>query len=63
MRNKNTSVVSSLKPLSSGCENALNTFALAPLGVVFCHFEDSQWYAPGPLSTPIYIPLEGATPL
>lgn len=29
-----TFLVSSLKPLSSGCENALNIFAIGPLGAV-----------------------------
>ena len=29
-----TFLVSSLKPLSSGCENALNIFAVGPLGAV-----------------------------
>ena len=33
-------LISSLKPPSSGCENARNALALAPLAVVFCHFED-----------------------
>ena len=27
---------------------------LAPRVGVFCHFEDSQWFAPEPVSTPIY---------
>ena len=38
---------SCLKPLSSGCENALNTRAFPPREAVFCHFEFSQWSAPG----------------
>ena len=46
-------LVSSLKSLSSDCENALNTLALAPLGAVFCHFEDSHWSAPYSLNMPI----------
>ena len=29
----------------------------------FSHFEGSQWSAPEPLSTPIYTPPQGATPL
>ena len=34
---------------------------LAPLGAVFCHFEDLQWFAPEPVSIPIYNPTQGAT--
>ena len=53
--------VSSLKPLSSGCENALNTCAFPPRAV-FCHFVFAVVCSRAP-EHPYIHPCPGGTPL
>lgn len=57
-------LVSCLKPLSSGCENAMNPpRPLLHLELSFAILKTHSVNAPEPLRPPIYSPPQGGTPL